>query len=153
MFPLHKTKFSVFNYDEIPAGYYHEAMLHGGPVQRFWHQEKFREVISRISDRAKVLDLGCGPGSFLDVLGRERKNVHAVGIDVASKQISYAQSKIAPQFRDNRVCFQIVEVTQKFQLPFPDEHFDVITSIEVIEHIHPHVALKMIEEAIRVLKP
>ena len=68
MLPVHQTPRqtpkSVYNYDEIPAGYYFEAMVKGKPAQRFWHQKKFEAVAARIQDGERVLDFGCGPGSF-----------------------------------------------------------------------------------------
>lgn len=98
MLPIHRVKNTIFNYDEIPAGYYHQAMLSGGQVQRFWHREKFREVARRIGSEDRVLDLGCGPGSFLHVLSEEKPAVSGVGVDIASRQIDYAQKF----FRENR---------------------------------------------------
>jgi hypothetical protein len=43
-----KTRNVSFDYNSIPPGYYFGAMLKGKPPQRFWHKEKFREVINTI---------------------------------------------------------------------------------------------------------
>ena len=152
MFPLHKAKSSVFNYDDIPAGYYFEAMAKGSGVQKFWHREKFEEVARKIGNSDKVLDIGCGPGSFLSVVGQTKPQAKAIGVDVASRQIDFAIQNVQSQFTDGRVSFQVMKIDEN-RLPFPDASFDVVTCIEVIEHIHPYLAIKLLEEARRVLKP
>lgn len=152
MLPIHRAKFSVFNYDDIPAGYYHQVMLSGHPVQKFWHRVKFENISAMIEEGSKVLDLGCGPGSFLSILAVEKKDIDATGVDVAAKQIEFATREIASADPKGRLKFVRLEDAD-MRLPFPDASFDVVTSIEVIEHIHPYFSLKLIEEAKRVLKP
>lgn len=151
MLPLHRTQLSVFNYEEIPAGYYHGVMRSGHPVQKFWHQKKFQNVAIHLPPSARVLDLGCGPGSFLDVAAENRPDIHGVGIDIASRQIEFARQNV-----ENRHAGRI-EFLQlrggEDALPFEDASFDVVTSIEVIEHIHPFLAMRMLAEARRILKP
>ncbi len=152
MLPIHTVRASAFNYDEIPAGYYHQAMLSGGKTQRFWHREKFKEVTRRIQPGERVLDFGCGPGSFLHILSEEKPGVQAVGIDIAGGQIEYAQKFFREKFPGAPVQFRTLSL-ESFELPFEDASFDVVTSIEVIEHIHPFLAAKALAEARRVLKP
>lgn len=150
MLPLYKTPTHVFNYDEIPPGYYYEKMLNGSPSQRFWHQHKFLKVAEKIKDGERVLDLGCGPGSFISILARSHPQVSVVGLDIASSQIEFARKFIEPQF-GNRVSFKCYE-PQSFDLPFESNQFDVVTSIEVIEHVHPYLAYRILQDAKRVLK-
>lgn len=151
MLPIHRTKNSVFNYSEIPAGYYYEVMLKGHAIQRFWHREKFLEVAKLVkSSGAKtVLDFGCGPGSFLAVLGETVPGIQALGVDIASPQIEFAGRNIAAKFPGN-IKFQLLDGEK---LPYSDASFDAVTCIEVIEHIHPFLAAKILAEARRVLKP
>lgn len=152
MLPIHRSKFSVYNYEDIPAGYYYQVMKTGGAIQRFWHREKFREIANRIEDGQKVLDYGCGPGSFLDILGEEKPNVQAVGIDIASRQIEFAKQSIESKYPNGRIQFKLGDLSSD-RLPFDDGSFDVFTLVEVIEHLHPYIVAKIIREAMRVLKP
>lgn len=152
MLPLHRTKNDVFNYDEIPPGYYYKAIQSGNPVQRFWHREKFLEVariVSR-SNATNLLDVGCGPGSFLSILGNEVPSINAIGVDVASPQIDFAIKNIEPSFSDKRISFRLM---MDGALPFQDSSFDAVTCIEVVEHIHPFLASRMLQEIRRVLRP
>ena len=152
MLPIHRVKKTVFNYDEIPAGYYHRAMLEGKPVQRFWHREKFRELARRIGPEDRVLDVGCGPGSFLHILAEEKPGIQGLGVDIASRQIDYAREFFGRSLPSSRIEFRTLDATG-FELPFESGTFDVVTSVEVIEHIHPFLAAQCLREARRVLKP
>ncbi len=147
---IFETKHTVFNYDEIPVGYYYKAMLNGSPIQRFWHRTQFEEVAKRISPGSRVLDFGCGPGSFLSVLGDVHPNVSAIGVDIVKSQIDFANSHIASKFENGRISFLTINSPS---LPFGDNSFDFITCVEVIEHIHPFIALRIFSEIKRVLKP
>ena len=40
---------SITDYDSIPVGYYHDAMLNGPSMQRFWHRKKFEKVASLVT--------------------------------------------------------------------------------------------------------
>lgn len=153
MLPLHiSRKLSVFNYNEIPAGYYYNVMLEGAPIQKFWHRVKFEEVAKRIPPHARVLDMGCGPGSFLSILGHMYPKVTAVGVDIAGPQIDFAHSRVSSLFADERIKFDRIEENSG-KISYPDASFDVITCIEVIEHIHPYFVSKLLSEARRLLKP
>ena len=152
MLPIHHTRVHVFNYDEIPAGYYYRCMEEGHPVQRFWHREKFRQVATRIPAGARVLDVGCGPGSFLSVLVQDKPGVRAIGADIASSQIDFARQHVLPAHPGRDLSFVTLDPHAE-RLPFPDASFDVVTSIEVIEHLHPFVAIALLNEARRVLTP
>jgi SAM-dependent methyltransferase len=153
LLPLHISKnYTVFNYEDIPAGYYYEAMLHGSGIQRFWHQKKFAEVSKHIKNSETVLDLGCGPGSFLSILGKMYPDVVATGVDIAQGQIDFANSNVGSSFKDHRISFKLMDEKDS-KTPFEAQTFDVVTSIEVIEHIHPFLASKLLQEGRRVLKP
>ena len=153
MFPIHTVRTSVFNYDEIPPGYYFKAMQGGSAVQRFWHRTKFQAVADLIRDGERVLDMGCGPGSFLYVLGESRPHVSAVGVDIASGQIEFAKSEIQARYPDGRISFKALPPGNVPQLGFEPASFDTVTCIEVIEHLHPQLAMRLLQEAFKVLKP
>ncbi len=152
MLPVHKTLKSVFNYDEIPPGYYYTVMREGSPVQRFWHRRKFAYVAGLIPDGAEVLDFGCGAGTFLAVLAEERPAVRAVGVDIGSSQIDFANREVATLFPESRIRFEALRDASG-TVPFADGSFDVVTSIEVIEHLHPALAHRFLLDARRLLKP
>lgn len=104
---------------------------------------RFKFAYERLvqSQPKRWLDLGTGNG-FLPRVARPALNgVHITGTDFAENALAEATSL------DEKV---LVDMDHE-DLPFPDESFDFITCLEVIEHlIFPERA---IDEMARVLKP
>tara|TARA_Y100001936_G_C16085681_1_gene681547 strand:+ start:2940 stop:3698 length:759 start_codon:yes stop_codon:yes gene_type:complete len=149
MLPIYKSKLTVFNYDDIPAGHYFKVMLNGSKIQRYWHREKFNAVAKFIRPNTKLMDFGCGPGSFLHILKDKVELEKATGIDLASKQVDFAKENIA---KDSDVINFVGLEEGENDLPFEDKSLDYITSVEVIEHIHPYIVSLIFKEFKRVLK-
>ena len=138
-----------FDYNSIPPGYYFGAMLKGKPPQRFWHEEKFREVIDSIpQDIGVVLDIGCAAGSLTYLAASLRPNLHITGVDVSSAQIDFANSTIAPMTK-NATFLSI----SPDRLPFPDSSFQAVTCVELIEHLNNSENARLMAEVFRVLRP
>jgi len=90
------------------------------------------------------LDVGCGNGAFTLLLGKEF--TRTFGIDVESSRLEVFLQKA--NSGDDRVF--VVQMSAE-EMGFPKEYFDIITAIEVIEHI-PNLT-KALLETNRVLKP
>ncbi len=90
----------------------------------------------------RLLDVGCGNGAYTTVLGHDFDEVHAV--DVEPDRIKqFLETTAEAKFS---IAVGTVEA-----LDFPDDYFDVVTAIEVIEHI---VDLeRALGEIRRVLRP
>lgn len=124
-------------------------MLTGKPPQRFWHREKFREVINSIPQNVdEVLDIGCAAGSLTYLAASLRPNLHITGVDVSSAQIDFANSVIVPEAKNS--TFLLIAPDH---LPFPDNSFQAVTSIELIEHLSEAENARLIAEVFRVLCP
>ncbi|MEZ5824624.1 MAG: hypothetical protein R3C97_07755, partial [Geminicoccaceae bacterium] len=65
--------------DRVPQGYYDRAMNARG-IQSTWHRQKFERVREAMGKFERHLDIACGPGTFLSMLGGER----SVGVDLAT---------------------------------------------------------------------
>ncbi len=74
-------------------------------------------------ERLTILDVGCGTGSTLKEL---EKLGYAIGVDI---------SKEAVKFCKLRGCKNVYKVDQKEGLFFEDNTFDLITALDIIEHI------------------
>lgn len=112
------------------------------------HASTNRAIAARVEpllDRPlRILDLGCGSGAFcrqLAGLYRARgwdPAEHLLGIDI-----------VETKFDGAGVPFRRVDLNHT--LPFEDGSFDVVVSIEVLEHVHaPYV---LMEELKRILRP
>lgn len=138
-----------FDYDSIPPGYYFEAMLKGIRPQRFWHEEKFREVIDSLPDATgKLLDVGCAAGSLTFLAASLRPNIEVTGVDVSASQVAFANSNIASLAPKSK--FIAISATD---LPFPNNSFDMVTSVELIEHLNSSENARLVAEVFRVLRP
>jgi SAM-dependent methyltransferase len=84
----------------------------------------------------KILDVGCGTGGNLEML---EKFGAAEGVDVSDEALEFCKSKGLKAHKG------LAE-----ELPFPDESFDVVTALDVVEHLDDDVA--GLKEMFRVLK-
>lgn len=92
---------------------------------------------------AKILDLGCGIGLTMSILAQEYKN--CVGCDVNRHSILATKSLLGKVGLKNKVVMYDGK-----KLPFLANSFDVVTSLEVIEHADDPKT--MLSEIARVLK-
>jgi len=103
--------------------------------------ETILDLLPRLGADAKLLDVGCLEGSYTrmyaDKVGAE--SVH--GIDVSLTEAARAKGIEAVNF----------DLNSGEPLPYPDAEFDVVVSIESLEHIYPTDF--MLEEIFRILKP
>ena len=130
-------------YGQVPPSYWDDS-YRTNIIQRLYHDLRFRAVRKMLADLprdGKILDVGCGSGFAVEHCARGRADWQIYGIDVAPTLIQYAKEK-RPQFH--------FELAKAEQLPFPDGMFDVVLSLDTIEHlVDPARALA---EARRVLK-
>lgn len=93
-----------------------------------------------ISEGDKLLDIGCGLGEFLSTV--KTRGVEKFGVDINEKYLDYCRV----QFPD----FVLKWGDACEELPFPDEAFDIVVSICVIEHVDNPTML--VREAFRVCR-
>lgn len=93
----------------------------------------------RINDGAKILELGCGNGDNYRAIKLLHTDVEFYGVDI-----------LPPETVDKNINYQQNNL-ENTSLPFPDEVFDIILFIHVIEHLNNPIQLG--KEINRVLKP
>lgn len=98
---------------------------------------KSRSIINE-SQKIQILDVGCGTGKNLADLSAHG---HAVGLDSAHQALRYASGKNI-RFLTQASCSD---------LPFAEKKFDLITSLDILEHLDNDVAA--LREFYRALKP
>lgn len=131
-----ENKKTGFDYSCIPPGYYDNIALRKRGIRSFWHYLKFKRIIDSFEEsQNSILDIGSFGGTFLGMIP-ETTITKQVGIDILPEQVDYASKKYGTHFRE---FFLTDDFTQN-QL-FTESYFDVITLIEVIEHLtKPQIA-------------
>jgi len=131
-------------YDAIAPGYYDRVYRRGRGVQWFWHHHRFAAVAQRLPRPLdRLIDLGCGPGTFLGNFHELYRR--GVGMDIAAPQIEYARVVYdRPQLE-----FRVGDVTTVD----PGPGFDAAVSIEVIEHLRSEDTHGFLASIYRVLAP
>jgi SAM-dependent methyltransferase len=88
--------------------------------------------VERITEGARVLDVGCGKGELAHDIA-ERSKAHVVAIDASPWMLEFARER----FQHPDVTFVQADAVDYT----PDEPVDVAILSNVLEHIEPRVAL------------
>jgi tocopherol O-methyltransferase len=108
-----------------------------------------RAAVGIGNQRIRVLDVGCGiGGASRHIATRYGANVHVTGITLSPVQASRAQVLTRQLRLEDRVETMVANA---LHLPFPDNSFDVVWSMESAEHM-PN-KLRFMQECARVLRP
>lgn len=112
------------------------------------HQSRFETVIRHLQESGArtVLDLGCGPGEFIQQLAEIQQFETIMGIDIDPKAIARARQQLGVNIHqpDGRIrvrCGSFEQAEPEFR------HFDAAVLLETIEHIKP-ARLSLVERAL-----
>ncbi len=99
-------------FDVRPVGWTQENFM--------WHLDFFKPFV-----KGRLLDFGCGDGQFLELISGYCDYVS--GVDISDLAIDKATNSY-PQ-----LDFRLLQ--EGARLPYPDNHFDTISAIEILEHL------------------
>jgi SAM-dependent methyltransferase len=98
-----------------------------------------RDICHKLGKKSpNILDVGCGTGANLEMLSQFGT---AEGVDVSPEALSFCRER----------GLNNVRLGQAEQLPYPDNSFDIVTGLDVVEHLDDDVA--GLREMARVLRP
>lgn len=120
-------------------------------IQTFLKEKKWKSfLIESISSKNPqfVLDIGTGTATLPMLMNAYFPQAKITGLDGDEKILSIAKEKI----KERDLNIQLVQ-GMSFDLPFPDGHFDVVTSSLMLHHLSDEDKLKTFKEVLRVLKP
>ena len=108
-----------------------------------WQVRHHRNVIDMVKDGARVVDIGCGDGTLLNVL-REKKHVKGDGIDIDVEQIEEALADGHDMFWDD---------ADDGLEAFPDRRYDTAIVSDTLQEVRNprgllREALRIADEAI-----
>ena len=104
-------------------------------------REKAIFSLLEINPKANYLDCGCGNGKFTLEMAKKIGTSNINGIEVVSAGVQVAQKN----------GIKVLEGDLNSRLPFTDRCFDVITAVQVIEHLYDLDVF--VSEIKRILKP
>ena len=111
---------------------------------QYWQDLILKDI--NYSAGESLLEIGCGAGAVLGILGRAFPDLKLAGIDLEDRQINYAKNYLS-SLVDN----VDLRVGDAASLPWQDNSFDRLYAMWFLEHL-PN-ALQVLKEARRVLKP
>ena len=101
---------------------------------------------TELAPGTRLLDVGCGVGAVLVVLGQEFPGVRLSGVDIEPAQLAFARGLLERSGVD-----ATLKQADALALPFEDESFDHVWMMWLLEHIRDAPAA--LREARRVLVP
>lgn len=141
------SKIGALRYQDQPASVFYDAHFAERHVQQYEldvrmqaRRSSVAHALASLPDDSRVLDVGCGVGDVVRMLSD--RGLRSTGVDVSVHSLTIARRA------SSKGEYLSASVDR---LPFQDETFDGLVSIEVLEHL-PDDAAAFIEMA-RVLKP
>jgi SAM-dependent methyltransferase len=129
------------------TGFKYENAGFANPVVQVGLDQRLIEIIQQFDGVSTVCDLGCGNGRLalrLGVLG-----YRVVGVDSSPSGVAIAADEVG----DRDVQFVCSEVDESLleKLPMSIRSFDVVVSVDVIEHMYR--PRELVETAAKILRP
>jgi SAM-dependent methyltransferase len=110
-----------------------------------WRDELILSGTS-LAPGTRLLEVGCGVGAVLGVLGRAYPGLVLTGVDIEERQLDVARTHLADLGVD-----AALRQADAVDLPYPDASFDHVWMMWLLEHVPDPVAA--LREARRVLVP
>jgi len=111
-------------------------------IAEYEHMPRYQYALSLAANKT-VLDFGCGTGYGSSILATRAKEV--VGIDIDESALEWAREahrKPTLEFRRN----------SDFGASLPNQHFDMVTCFEMIEHVIADQQQLILDSFVNVLK-
>jgi ubiquinone/menaquinone biosynthesis C-methylase UbiE len=114
---------------------------------RLSHERISKEMVDMVKEhfprKIKILDIGCGDGTYTIELFNFLKPTKILGFDPASKAIKYANSRIVNN-QKNQIAFQIGNI-YKIENVLKKDKYDLAIIRAVFHHLdHPELAVNRV---------
>ncbi len=106
---------------------------------RAWHIKRCLRKVFNDIHFASALDAGCGMGEFSYYIYR-KFGARVVGVDILADEIE-RNSKFAIKIASNQLSFVRADISAKSLPELLSRKFDLILSVDVMEHIKDDVAV------------
>src|SRR5438105_1376606 len=131
--------------DDVYTHGHHESVVRAHAARTAENSAAF--VLPHLTPGARVLDVGCGPGSITCDFAVLAAPGEVLGLDRSEDVLAQARALAEDRGLDN-VSFTVGNV---YDLDLEDESFDVVHAHQVLQHLTDPVAA--VREMRRVAKP
>lgn len=130
--------------EAVPADYYRR--LHEVDTRHWWHlgMRSLASALLAGRMRGSLLDAGCGTGGFLAWAAETGAFDRLCGIDISAEAVELARETV-PAAELRRAPLD--------RIPFEDEEFDLVVSLDVLQHLPEGQLDASLKELRRVLRP
>jgi len=137
---MHRRKpVALAAYEKLAENY--AALIDTKPHNAFYERPATLSLLPSVRGK-RVLDAGCGPGAYTEIL--LKRGAKVVGVDVSPRMLKLARERVGP-----KATFHHADLTRP--MPFlKDRSFDLIVSPLVTSYIHDVTSL--FREFYRLLK-
>ncbi|MGI8944631.1 MAG: SAM-dependent methyltransferase [Thermoleophilaceae bacterium] len=97
----------------------------------------------------RVVDIGTGRGELVAV-AVEQGAARAVGVDYSHAAVALARETLSAHGLDERAAVVLADARA---IPLPDAEADLVTLLDVVEHLTPQELATALSEAFRLLRP
>lgn len=101
---------------------------------RKYDSDRYLVAKQLIEPGEKILDIECGNGHMQRMV--KNKFQELCGVDIAPFRLREAKKKIEELYPADMSRFKFIKGNADNCLPFPDNYFDTIICIAVIEHVY-----------------
>lgn len=103
--------------------------LNPNPIQQWLLRRFHRRIVELVRNTGaqRILDVGCGEGFTMHELREDRIQARMVGVDFSPTALAWNQT--------HQMARSPLNVADVHHLPFPDESFDLVLCLEVLEHL------------------
>jgi SAM-dependent methyltransferase len=129
---------------DVPADYYRR--LQQIDTRHWWHLGMRSVAVALLDGRMQgaLLDAGCGTGGFLAWAAETGRFTRLGGIDISVEAIELAREAVPGAE---------LHAAPLDGIPFGDEEFDVVVSLDVLQHVPETLLDASLKELRRVLRP
>jgi len=129
---------------DVPGDYYRR--LHEVDTRHWWHLGMRSAAVALLDGHlhGALLDAGCGTGGFLSWAAEQGSFPRLCGIDLSPEAIEIARETV-PQAE--------LHAAPLDRIPFGDGEFDLVVSLDVLQHVHETAVDESLRELRRVLRP
>ena len=119
--------------------------LYGWPILGRLYRRRVELCLAQCRGGQRILEIGFGSGVTFLNLHDMYEEIHGLDLtaDAHAVQSAFAARNVRTHLQNGSVL----------NMPFPDDHFDAVLLISILEHLQPNQQAQAFAEIRRVLKP